>query len=99
MCLRLAAEYIGLGTSIDIDFSYYNIVCLLLITLKMTNVLFYIYQGDNGKLELAVVGFTDTFEISPSIVNQDAKFVISVKNNKRLDYEQVRQLNFKVKVT
>ena len=45
---------------------------------------------------MAVVGFTETFEISPSIVNQDAQFVISVKNNKRLDYEQVRQLNFKV---
>ena len=56
----------------------------------------FVFQGDNGKLELAVVGFTDTFEISPSIVNQDAQFVISVKNNKRLDYEQVRQLNFKV---
>ena len=46
---------------------------------------------------MAVVGFTETFEISPSIVNQDAQFVISVKNNKRLDYEQVRQLNFKVR--
>ena len=53
-------------------------------------------QGDNGKLELFVVGFTDTFEISPSVITQDAQFVISVKNNKRLDYEQIRQLNFKV---
>ena len=55
-----------------------------------------IFQGENGKLELAIVGFADTFEISPSIVNQDAQFVISVKNNKRLDFEQVRQMNFKI---
>ena len=54
------------------------------------------FQGENGKLELAIVGFADTFEISPSIVNQDAQFVISVKNNKRLDYEQIRQMNFKI---
>lgn len=53
-------------------------------------------QGENGKLELAIVGFADTFEISPSIVNQDAQFVINVKNNKRLDFEQVRQMNFKI---
>ena len=55
-----------------------------------------ILQGENGKLELAIVGFADTFEISPSIVNQDAQFVINVKNNKRLDFEQVRQMNFKI---
>jgi hypothetical protein len=53
-------------------------------------------QGENGKLELSLIGFTDSFEVSPSIINQDGKFVISVKNNKRLDFEQIRQLNFKV---
>jgi len=46
-----------------------------------------------------VVGFADTFEISPAFITQDGKFVISVKNNKRLDYEQIRQLNFKILAT
>ena len=43
-----------------------------------------------------MVGYEDTFEISPSIINQEGKFVISVKNNKRIDFEQTRQINFKV---
>lgn len=37
--------------------------------------------------------------MSPSIVNQEGQFVISVKNNKRLDFEQVRQLNFQIQAT
>ena len=31
---------------------------------------FFFCQGDNGMLKLSVVGFEDTFEISPSIINQ-----------------------------
>ena len=46
-----------------------------------------------------MVGYEDTFEISPSIINQEGKFVISVKNNKRIDFEQTRQINFKVRHT
>ena len=60
------------------------------------NFYFQLSQGDNGKLELSIIGFSDTFEVSPSIINQEGQFVISVKNNKRLDYELLRQLNFKV---
>ena len=60
------------------------------------NFFFQLSQGDNGKLELSIIGFSDTFEVSPSIINQEGQFVISVKNNKRLDYELLRQLNFKV---
>jgi hypothetical protein len=31
------------------------------------------------------------------LIEQEGKFVISVKNNKRLDYEQIKQMNFKVR--
>ena len=34
------------------------------------NVQNFFCQGDNGMLKLSVVGFEDTFEISPSIINQ-----------------------------
>ena len=39
----------------------------------------------------------ETFEISPSIIyNQRTTFVISVKNNKKLDYENLKRIEFKV---
>ncbi len=46
-----------------------------------------------------MVGFSETFEIAPSVINQEGQFVISVKNNKKLDYEQIRQINFKIVTT
>jgi hypothetical protein len=39
----------------------------------------------------------ETFEIAPSIIyNQRTPFVISVKNNKKLDYEGLKKIDFKV---
>ena len=39
----------------------------------------------------------ETFEISPAIVhNQKSRFVISIKNNKYLDYEKIQKIDFKV---
>ena len=73
-----------------------NIQVKVFKTLTFIVINFKLSQGDNGKLELSIIGFSDTFEVSPSIINQEGQFVISVKNNKRLDYELLRQLNFKV---
>ena len=39
----------------------------------------------------------EAFEISPTIVhNQRTRFIISVKNNKKLDYERLKQIDFEV---
>ena len=39
----------------------------------------------------------DTFEIAPSIIyNRRTPFVISVKNNRKLDYEDLKKIDFKV---
>ena len=39
----------------------------------------------------------NTFEIAPSIIyNRKTPFVISVKNNKRLDYENLKKIDFQV---
>ena len=58
-------------------------------------------------LELSIQGKTrngrkddiaeDTFEIAPSIIyNRRTPFVISVKNNKKLDYENLKNIEFEV---
>jgi hypothetical protein len=47
-------------------------------------------------LELLIDGFEDTFEISPSLVENSAQFVISVKNNKKLDFERRSKIEFEV---
>ena len=57
------------------------------------------FQGENGKVELRLEGdFGDTFEIAPSIIENRAHFVISVKNNRKLDYEKIQELDFEVRV-
>ena len=38
-------------------------------------------------------------QISPPIVKQGGQFVISVKNNKKLDAEKVKKLEFKIVAT
>ena len=39
----------------------------------------------------------NTFEIAPSVIyNRKTPFVISVKNNKHLDYENLKKIDFKV---
>ena len=48
-------------------------------------------------LELFIEGsFADTFEVSPSVVENSAQFVVSVKNSKKIDYEEVQTIEFKV---
>ena len=55
------------------------------------------FQGENGVLELFIEGsFADTFEVSPSVVENSAQFVVSVKNSKKIDYEEVQTIEFKV---
>ena len=55
------------------------------------------FQGENGVLELFVEGdFADTFEVSPSVVENSAQFVVSVKNRQKIDYEQVQTIEFEV---
>ena len=65
-------------------------------------------MGENGILELLIKGENsngqtaettaeEVFEISPSLIyNQRTKFVIAVKNNKKLDYENLKTINFEV---
>ena len=55
------------------------------------------FQGENGVLELFIEGdFADTFEVSPSVVENSAQFVVSVKNSKKIDYEELQTIEFKV---
>ena len=51
-----------------------------------------------GSIHVADKGIAvETFEISPALVrNQKSKFVISVKNNKYLDFEKLQKIDFKV---
>ena len=45
-------------------------------------------------LELFLDGYEDTFEISPSLVEKSANFVISVKSNRKLTMRPPRRLNW-----
>ena len=57
------------------------------------------FQGEKGVLELFIEGdFSDTFEISPSVVENSAQFVVSVKNGKKVDFEEIRTIEFKVPI-
>ena len=47
-------------------------------------------------MSLSVEGHDDIFEVSPRVVTRRGKFVISVTNNKKLDYEKVKAFKFKV---
>lgn len=47
-------------------------------------------------LSMSIVGHEDTFEISPKVINQRGQFIISLKNSKKLDYEQTKMFEFKV---
>ncbi len=47
-------------------------------------------------VELLLDGYEDTFEVSPSVVEGSGQFSIGVKNNKRLDYEKIQTLEFRV---
>ena len=57
--------------------------------LTANNSIYFVFQGDNSVMSLTVEGHDDVFEVSPRVVTRRGKFVISVKNNKKLDYEKV----------
>ena len=48
-------------------------------------------------LELFLDDFNDIFEVSPSVIEHSGQFSISVKNNKRLDFEKVKAFEFRVR--
>ncbi|XP_059490916.1 cadherin-86C isoform X2 [Neocloeon triangulifer] len=52
--------------------------------------------GLGGVFSLSLMGDNGTFEISPSVVEGSANFIIRVKNNAMLDYEKYQTLNFKI---
>ncbi|XP_071455773.1 cadherin-86C [Hetaerina americana] len=56
-------------------------------------------MGRSGFFALTLEGDNGTFEVSPNIAERSANFVIQVKNNRLLDYEKYRELNFKVVAT
>lgn len=57
------------------------------------------FQGENGMVHLYLDGYDDTFEVSPSIIQNSGQFSISVKNNKKLDFEKVQRLEFLVRMS
>lgn len=57
------------------------------------NDVFDLDQGHNGTFELFLEPPNDTFEVSPSRVLNEAKFLIRVRNPWLLDYEKVQQIN------
>ena len=46
---------------------------------------------------LSVEGHEDIFEVSPKIINRRGTFVISIKSNKKLDYEATKSFHLKVR--
>ncbi|GAB6026551.1 hypothetical protein CHUAL_012969 [Chamberlinius hualienensis] len=53
-------------------------------------------QGANGTFTLSLEGDGGIFEITPSLVINEASFLIRVKNHSLLDYERVKSLQFKI---
>ena len=53
-------------------------------------------QGHDGIFSLSLAGDNGTFEIWPPVAENSANFVIRVKNPTLIDYETVRQINFKI---
>ena len=52
--------------------------------------------GKNGVFSLTLLNNNGTFEISPNVAERRANFVIRVRDNQMLDYEQFQDLNFQV---
>ncbi|KAJ3665071.1 hypothetical protein Zmor_000585 [Zophobas morio] len=53
-------------------------------------------QGINGTFQLYVKGASDTFEITPTKVINEATFMIRVRNSSLLDFERIKAINFTV---
>ncbi|KAI4457764.1 fat atypical cadherin-related [Holotrichia oblita] len=53
-------------------------------------------QGNNGTFNLFLRGAEDVLEIAPTKAINEATFLIRVKNSTRLDYEQIKSINFSI---
>lgn len=52
--------------------------------------------GKNGVFSLSLVGNNGTFEISPTVAERHAQFIIKVRDNTMLDYEARKSVVFQV---
>lgn len=52
--------------------------------------------GKNGVFSLTLLGNNGTFEILPNVAERKANFIIKVRDNALLDYEQHTALSFQV---
>lgn len=55
-----------------------------------------IFQGKHGVFTLSLINNNGTFEISPTVAERNAYFVIRVRDNSMLDYEERLVVSFKV---
>lgn len=53
--------------------------------------------GKNGVFSLSLVGNNGTFEISPTVAERHAQFIIKVRDNTMLDFEARKSVIFQVK--
>lgn len=53
-------------------------------------------QGINGTFELSLEPNDNIFEITPKHVINEANFIIRVRNHTRIDYEAVKQFEYKM---
>lgn len=54
--------------------------------------------GKNGVFSLTLLGNNGTFEILPNVAERKANFIIKVRDNQLLDYEQFTSLSFQVNI-
>lgn len=52
--------------------------------------------GKAGVFALKLENNNGTFEISPTVAERNANFVITVRDNSMIDYEKFKSLRFKV---
>ena len=53
-------------------------------------------QGTNGTFKLFLEGDGNVFEVTPSMGINDATFMIRVKNQSKIDFEQTKVINFMI---
>ena len=46
--------------------------------------------------QLYLDGYSDTFEVSPSVSESSVNFAIAVKNSKKIDFERSKTIEFGV---
>lgn len=53
-------------------------------------------SGKNGVFSLSLVGNNGTFEITPTVAERHAQFIIKVRDNTMLDFEARKSVIFQV---